>query len=57
MTDVIQYSADIMYDGKIDEKKFAKILEDAGLTVLGTEWKATWTEDDYEHGRQPYAWD
>ena len=57
MADVVQYSADIVYDGKIDEEEFAKILEDAGLTVLGTAWKASWTEDDYHHSRPPYASD
>lgn len=57
MADIIQYSADIVYDGKIDEEKFAKILKDAGLTVLGTAWKASWTEDDYKHGKPPYSWD
>ena len=55
--DVVQYSADIIYDGKINEEEFAKILEDAGLTVLGTAWKAAWTEEDYDNGRPPYSWD
>lgn len=57
MADIVQYSADVVYDGKIDEEEFAKILEDAGLTVLGTAWKASWTEDDYKHGKPPYSWD
>lgn len=57
MADIVQYSADIMYDGKIDEEEFAKILEDVGLTVLGTAWKASWTEEDYEQGKPPYSWD
>lgn len=57
MADIVQYSADIMYDGKIDKEEFAKILEDAGLTVLGTAWKASWKQEDYEQGKPPYSWD
>ena len=55
--DVVQYSADIVYDGKINEEEFAKILEAAGLVVMGTAWKATWTHDDYEQSKPPYSWD
>ena len=57
MANIVQYSADVVYNGKINEEEFAKILEDAGLTVLGTAWKASWTEDDYHHSRPPYASD
>ena len=55
--DIVQYSVDIEYDGKIDDKKITKILEDAGLIVIGAAWKASWTNDDYCHGRKPYSSD
>ena len=57
MSDVTQFAVDIEDDGNIDEEEIAKILEDAGLIVLGTAWKASWTEDDYHHSRPPYASD
>ena len=57
MADILQYSADIVDNGNLNEKEFIRALENAGFTVLGAEWKAAWTEDDYEHGRPPYSWD
>lgn len=56
---VKQYSFDILVnenDG-INEEKIAKILEDNGLCVLGADWKASWTEKDYNLGLPPYCSD
>ena len=55
--DIVQYSVDIEYDGKINEEEFVKILENAGLVVMGASWKASWTNDDYEQSKPPYSWD
>lgn len=56
--DVVQFSLDILADrNDIDAEKIAEALESLGYSVLGASWKASWTQDDYEHGKLPYSYD
>jgi len=55
--DIIQYSIDIKEYSGISEKDIKKVLEDVGLVVCGISWKASWTEEDYDNGKPPYAYD
>lgn len=57
MADVLQYSIDIVDIGTpFDEKELQRILENAGIIVKGIDWKARWTEGDYDEGKPPYSW-
>ena len=53
---VRQISFDIITDIDFDYENYEKLetaLEEAGFTVLGSAWKATWKLGDYEVGKAP----
>ena len=55
-TAVRQYAIDVV--GELNTCELMNAIENAfGVSVLGAEWKATWTLDDYRHGRKPIASD
>ena len=55
--DIVQYSIDVgeIYDDM--ENKLLEALAGAGFTVIGIDWKARWTIDDYVKGKPPISWD
>ena len=55
--DVVQFSIDVgdIYDDM--ETKITYALINAGITVIGIDWKARWTIDDYVKGKPPIEWD
>lgn len=57
MAKIIQYSIDVNeFDDAgvgVDGEKIAKVLEDAGIYVMGIDWKATWTEEGYHKSESP----
>lgn len=55
--DIVQYSFDVEAAEGLSEKKIEQILTDAGLTVWGVAWKASWTDADYHDGKKPYSSD
>lgn len=58
MKHIRQFAVDIIdSDYSITEEEIAEALEDAGFIVIGCAWKATWTEDGYEHGEPPISSD
>lgn len=54
---VMQFGIDILTIETVTEEEIVKALDKSGITVVGVCWHATWTEDDYEHGRPPIASD
>lgn len=57
MADVLQYSIDILDIGTpFDEKELQRILENAGIIVKGIDWRARWTEEDYDNGKEPVSY-
>lgn len=54
---VKQYSIDIELDGEeLDENELINMIDlKKGCFVIGAAWQATWTMDDYEHGRPPIS--
>ncbi len=53
--DILQYSIDIKEP--TNGKSIVKALEKAGIEVVGIDWKATWTHEDYWSGKPPYSHD
>lgn len=60
---VKQYAVDVLIDlddpmeYDIDEEEIARALEETGYKVLGSGWRATWTEDEYNKGGKPISCD
>lgn len=54
---ILQFSIDVKDDGDMNAEQIAEILEQHGITVIGCAWKASWTEDDYNHGKPPIYFD
>lgn len=54
---VKQFSVDIVSKGEDFEEIIPKVLEDAGYTVLGCAWTATWTKEGYEKSEPPISSD
>lgn len=54
---VRQFSIDVIDDGTVSENRIQKILETAGINVLGCEWKATWTKEGYHKSEPPISSD
>ena len=59
---VVQVSVDIAvtdeeYDGTDIAETVAETLEAFDYKVLGSEWRATWTDDGYANGEPPIASD
>ena len=58
-----QYAVDVLIDlddpmeVDIDEEEIARALESMNYNVLGSGWRATWTEDGYHNGNKPYDCD
>ena len=57
MSDVLQYSIDIVENQHLYEHEIQRVLEEAGFIVKGVSWKARWTEEDYDNGKQPYSYE
>ena len=58
MKHIRQFAVDVIdSDYSITEEEIAKALEDVGFIVIGCAWKATWTEEGYEHGEPPISSD
>ena len=55
--DILQFSMDIEDTNEFDAYKLTSILESVGITVLGCQWKATWTNEGYEKGEAPISSD
>ena len=53
--DVLQFSIDVTKMGSGMEEKIKEALADAGLDVLGVEWAATWTDEEYHKGQKPHS--
>lgn len=54
--DIVQFSIDVgdVYDDM--ETKITDALTNAGITVIGIDWKARWTINDYVKGKPPVSW-
>ena len=50
--DIVQYSIDIRDREGLDKHTITKILEDAGLEVLGCEWQERWTSKEYGYDEE-----
>ena len=53
--DVIQYSIDVLDTEDDMEETIVKILENAGIYVMGTNFEARWTGEGYRTGQKPYC--
>ena len=53
--DIVQYSIDVGEVYEDMERKITEALINAGITVVGIEWKARWTLDDYYKGKPPIS--
>jgi hypothetical protein len=56
MADIRQFSIDIE-SNTLTEDELEEIIENAGLTVWGISWKATWDNKDYHEGKTPRSYD
>ena len=59
---VVQISVDIMvtneeYNGSDIAETVAETLEMFDYKVLGSAWKATWTDEGYSHSQPPISSD
>ena len=50
--DILQYAIDIR--NPIDLQTIRKALENAGIDVVGIEYKASWHDEDYWNCKKPY---
>ena len=54
--DVLQFSVDVEEtDPTMMREKIEDALTTAGLNVLGVEWAARWTNEEYYKGRKPVS--
>lgn len=54
---VLQFSVDVEDDGSINADLIREMLESLRVSVLGCEWKATWTRKGYDLGEPPVSCD
>ena len=57
LPDIVQYSIDIERIEGDAEERIRKALEGAGISVVGTGWKACWTNEEYWKSQPPIDWD
>ena len=53
--DIVQYSIDVGEVYEDMERKITEALINAGFAVVGIDWKARWTPDDYYKGKPPIS--
>jgi len=53
--DILQFGIDV--EGNYTEKDIQEALENAGIYVRGVAWKATWTKEGYEKGKDSISSD